>query len=76
MLDLSTDMTAVKKEMSDIRRIRAVVCKGHKVAEETITSTRRGRANEPRNISIYLTMHLRGDNLEEIGREFGVATVR
>jgi len=76
VLDLSTDMTAVKKEMSDIRRIRAVVCKGYKVAEETITSTRRGRANEPMNMSIYLTMHLRGDNLEEIGRQCGVATVR
>jgi len=36
VLDLSTDMTAVKKEMSDIRRIRAVVCKGYKVADDAL----------------------------------------
>ena len=38
-----------------------------------LTLTRRGRANEPRNVAIYLMRYLRGDSLDEIGREFGVA---
>ena len=57
----------------DVRRIRAVVCKTYNVAEEALTVTRRGTANEPRNVAIYLMRHLRGDSLGEIGREFGVA---
>ena len=35
--------------------------------------TRRGIANEPRSVAIYLMRHLRGDSLEEIGREFKIA---
>jgi len=34
----------------------------------------RGAANEPRNAAISLMRQLRGDSLEEIGREFGIAT--
>jgi chromosomal replication initiation ATPase DnaA len=43
------------------------------VTEEALTITRRGAANEPRNVAIYLMRHMRGDGLKEIGREFGVA---
>jgi len=29
--------------------------------------------NEPRNVAIYLARHLRGEKLEEIGRQFGIS---
>jgi len=29
-------------------------------------------SNEPRNVAIYLLRSLRGDNLEEIGKEFNI----
>ena len=34
--------------------------------------SRRGITNEPRNVAIYLLRSLRGDNLEEIGKEFNI----
>ena len=55
------------------RGIRAVVCKAYDVDEQALTLTRRGIANEPRKMAIYLMRHLRGDSLEEIGREFKIA---
>jgi len=57
----------------DVKRIRAVVCNSYNVEEQALTLTRRGAANEPRNMAIYLMRHLRGDSLEEIGREFKIA---
>jgi len=57
----------------DVKRIRAVVCESYDVDEHALTLTRRGMANEPRSMSIYLMRHLRGDSLEEIGREFKIA---
>lgn len=57
----------------DVKRIRAVVCKSYDVNEHALTLTRRGIANEPRSMAIYLMRHLRGDSLEEIGREFKIA---
>jgi hypothetical protein len=57
----------------DIKRIRAVVCTSYNVEEKALTLTRRGIANEPRSVAIYLMRHLRGDSLEEIGREFKIA---
>ena len=57
----------------DVKRIKEVVCRSYNVEKEALTVTRRGIANEPRNVAIYLMRHLRGDSLEEIGREFEVA---
>ena len=36
-------------------------------------SSRRGRLNEPRNVAVFLVRRLRGEKLEEIGRQFGIA---
>jgi len=58
----------------DAKRIKEVVCSSYNVKEELLTVTRRGTANEPRNVAIYLMRQLRGDSLEEIGREFRIAT--
>lgn len=57
----------------EVKRIKEVLCRSYNVEKEALTVTRRGIANEPRNVAIYLMRHLRGDSLEEIGREFEVA---
>ena len=57
----------------DVKRIRQVVCRSYNVDEQALTLTRRGIANEPRSVAIYLMRYLRGDSLEEIGREFKIA---
>ena len=49
------------------------MCRSYDVEEKALTLTKRGVANEPRNVAIYLMRHLRGDSLEEIGREFEIA---
>jgi hypothetical protein len=56
----------------DVKKIMAVVCKSYDVEEGALTITRRGITNEPRNAAIYLMRYLRGDSLEDIGREFKV----
>ena len=56
----------------DVKKIKEVVCKSYDVEEGALTLTRRGITNEPRNATIYLMRHLRGDSLEDIGREFKV----
>jgi len=35
--------------------------------------SRRGISNEPRIVAMYLLRTLRGDNLEEIGRDFNIS---
>ncbi len=49
-----------------------MVSKSYNVEEQALTLTRRGIANEPRSVAIYLMRHLRGDSLEKIGREFKI----
>jgi putative transposase len=56
----------------DEERIKEEVCRKYGVAMEELHRTRRGISNEPRNMAIYLLRSLRGDNLEEIGREFNI----
>jgi chromosomal replication initiation ATPase DnaA len=43
------------------------------VREQELLKARRGVMNEPRNVAIYLTRQLRGDNLAEICREYGLS---
>ena len=42
-------------------------------ARVAVYRSRRGISNEPRNVAIYLLRTLRGDNLEEIGRDFNIS---
>jgi len=42
-------------------------------ARVALYRSRRGISNEPRNVAIYLLRTLRGDNLEEIGRDFNIS---
>ena len=57
----------------DVEKLKEVVCKSYDVEGGALTITRRGIPNEPRNVAIYLMRHMRGDSLEDIGREFKVA---
>jgi len=34
--------------------------------------TRRGSFNEPRNVAVYLLRHMRGESLENIGKQFNI----
>jgi hypothetical protein len=56
----------------DAERIKEEVCRRYGVAMDEVHRSRRGVSNEPRNVAIYLLRTLRGDNLEEIGREFNM----
>jgi chromosomal replication initiation ATPase DnaA len=56
----------------DAERIKEEVCRKFGVAMDELHRSRRGISNEPRNVAIYLLRSLRGDNLEEIGREFNI----
>ncbi len=49
------------------------VCKAYGIEESSLLSSRRGVLNEPRNVAIFLIRRLRGEKLEEIGRQFGIA---
>ena len=55
-----------------IAQIKRVVCLSYKVKEQTLDQSRRGQANEPRNVAIYLARKRCGLRLDEIGREFGL----
>ena len=56
----------------DAERIKEEVCRRYRVAMDELHRSRRGITDEPRNVAIYLLRSLRGDNLEEIGREFSI----
>ncbi len=51
-----------------------LVCRIYGVSEEEILKPKRGIFNEPRSVAIYLTRQLRGENLAEICRQYGLKT--
>ena len=53
--------------------IKNTICKAYGIEESSLLSSRRGVLNEPRNVAIFLVSHLRGEKLEEIGRQFGIS---
>jgi hypothetical protein len=56
------------------KEIKELVCRIYGVSEEDLTKLKRGTFNEPRSVAIYLTRQLRGENLAEICREYGLKT--
>ena len=57
----------------EARGILAFSRKAYGIEESSLLSSRRGVLNEPRNVAIFLMRRLRGEKLEEIGRQFGIA---
>lgn len=53
-------------------KIKLAICREYKVDIASLSGIRRGVANEPRNVAIYLTRYLRSDSFKEIGKEFKV----
>ena len=54
-------------------KIKKAICKAYGIKKSSLLSSRRGVLNEPRNVAIFLMRRLRGEKLEEIGRQFGIA---
>ena len=54
--------------------IKALTCHIYRVSEENLVKSKRRMFNEPRSLAIYLTRQLRGKNLAEICREYGLKT--
>lgn len=54
-------------------KIKKAICKAYGIGESSLLSSRRGVLNEPRNVAVFLFRRLRGEKLEEIGRQFGIA---
>jgi REP-associated tyrosine transposase len=52
--------------------IIGAVCKYYKVAFDDLLISRRGVFNKPRNITIYLLRHIRGDDLNSIKNTFHI----
>jgi len=57
----------------DTEKIKEAICKAYAIDESSLLSSRRGVLNEPRNVAIFLVRRLRGEKLEEIGRQFGIS---
>ena len=54
-------------------KIKQVICRIYGVRVEDLLKSKRGTFNEPRSVAIYLTRQLRGENLAEICREYGLS---
>lgn len=54
-----------------IAEIKRLVCQYYGVEEKKLEDTKRGQANEPRNVAVYLARKRCGLRLEEIGKDFG-----
>ena len=57
----------------EVDAIREAVCRAYKVAKGSLLKSRRGMANEPRNVAVYLSRQLRGDRLIKIGQDYNFA---
>jgi REP-associated tyrosine transposase len=57
----------------DVEKIRRAICNAYGIEESSLLSSRRGVLNEPRDVAVFLVRRLRGEKLEEIGRQFGIA---
>ena len=57
----------------EAEKIKKAICKAYGIEESSLLSSRRGILNEPRNVAIFLVRRLRGEKLEEIGRQFGIS---
>jgi putative transposase len=54
------------------RKIKEAVCRFYQVKPDDLLNSKRGVFNEPRNVAIFLSRRLRGDRLDEIGRDFNL----
>jgi len=55
-----------------VEEIRSAVCNFYGIDEKELLGSKRGVANEPRNMAIYLARRLSGDSLVQIAKTFNV----
>lgn len=55
-----------------VSEIKQAVCQFYQVSQSSLSKSRRGTPNEPRNVAIYIARKRVGLNLEEIGKEFNL----
>ncbi|MFH1953037.1 MAG: helix-turn-helix domain-containing protein [Pseudomonadota bacterium] len=55
-----------------VEETRSAVCEFYGIDEKELLEYKRGVANEPRKIAIYLARRLSGDSLDEIAKAFNV----
>ena len=67
------DIPESRRLAPDAEKIKKVICRAYGIEESSLLSSRRGVLNEPRNVAIFLVRRLRGEKLEEIGRQFGIS---
>jgi len=60
-----------KRLAPEVDQMKRAICNAYDVDESSLLSSRRGVLNEPRNVAVFLVRRLRGEKLEEIGRQFG-----
>ena len=57
-----------------LAEIRSAVCQFYGIDEKALLVSKRGVANEPRKIAIYLARRISRENLDEIAKAFNVGT--
>jgi len=66
------EIPETKTLMLRIEEIKDAVSKVYNEPLEALLTSKRGFANEPRNIALYLARRYTGKKLEEIGKEFNI----
>ena len=57
-----------------LAEIRSAVCKSYGIDEKALLASKRGVANEPRKMAIYLARRISSESLDEIAKAFNVGT--
>ena len=70
------EIPSSRELLPDTKRIVEAVCKFYGVSHIEIMKTYRGRINEARNASVYLTRRLRMDTFKRIGEQYGIENDR
>lgn len=68
----NSEIPESKSLAPSIEEIKTAICKFYSINEEDLLISKRGSANVPRNIAIYLARRLRGDNLDTIAKAFNI----
>lgn len=57
----------------DAEKVIAAVCKHYRISKDRLLASKRGTANLPRDVAIYLVRHQCRMTLPSVGRVFGIA---
>lgn len=69
---LNFEVPESKRLAPDTDYINKVVAESYGIESDQLFTAKRGVENEPRNVAIYISRHLKGDPLNKIGRVFNL----